>query len=1278
MFQSLRFKIVAVLVILNSVSFLAISLINYGTFNKRMDDQLIRHSLSSLNSTAVHLSELLSLHLKEAERISRSVPLRLQTAEERLAYLRSASPQIDLPIRQIGFASLWGSMTLANGETFRVSGIPAYDSALQGSGAYAAMMLDSTGYPVLWQMVPYYGLDNRLTGVIGFALDAPALLSGQLDAHSDDYRDSSMILIDRETNLLYYKDTSLILKRNYLTDEPAVADFAKRLQNSDQGYGESMLFGRVLKMFYVKVPNTDWYAVYSVSKQEFEAPLRRSLWLNVALIAATVLVLGLFMYGVIQRSILGRLKQVVAVTQRVAAGNFYPRPLAVESRDEMGVLADSVNGMIDNLQELFEPYQAFIRHNQYAMIVTDAHFVITSFNQRATDMLGYRPHEVVGRKSLLLWHDPAQLQERAAYYSDKLQSRVDPDESVLFLPPRKGFLPNWEWTWVSRIGLRFPVSLNTSVIRHPDGTPKGYVLIARDVSEIKQAVATNTRLFAIMDSAHDMIASFDKRGQIFYLNKAGLALLDIESLSESNRHLNKYMSIPMTVRFAEGLSEARTHGYWQDEIDFTTAKGLIQRTSITVVAHQAHDDKEIYYSTIVRDISQLKEIQSQLLSAKEEADRANEAKSSFLARMSHEIRTPLNGIIGLTHLLQRLELTELQASYLDQISVSSDNLLRLLNDILDYSKLEADKLTIENVPFEPEELLHKLSGLFAVLIGPKPVDFIIRSDSRIPDWLIGDPTRLKQILLNLGSNAIKFTNIGLIELSVTAGEVDDRSARLKFSVKDTGIGMTEDQRKRLFKPFVQADEKTSRKYGGTGLGLVISHTLVERMGGALSVASQYQVGSEFSFELSFSVCADRPSADHPQFPGLKLLVLEDENRVAEHWRVLLTSLECETVALSSWRQAQALMKESRWDAIVIDLECGDMHGEETWTAWKTELDAAGVKAIASTTLSGRDALYRLADAYRPEAVLVKPSTPLQVRQALLVITSSSPRTAGPLPSPSAEAAAALETNAAGSADVCPRIWVVDDQEINRIVIQQLLGSQGYTTFMLESGTEAVARIESGEAGVDLILMDLHMPDMDGIEATVRIRKRFGQERLPIVAVTADATPEMHARCREAGMNAIVTKPIEPVVLYACIRQWLPSLGPAPAAPAPAEAESEAGAAASWPNFPELQAAAALQRIGGKAHLYVKLLEKFVAQYADFRHRLEQLLESGETNDAIRLSHSLSGSAGHLGAAAIQEAAAALERSLRSDERVPEALERLYRSLEAGMNAIHRLLESKRS
>jgi len=1272
MFRSLRLKIVIGIILFNMLTFAAMNFINYNTSNRQLNDQLIRHSLTNLESTVTNLNAMLSLRIKEAELLSRSLPDRIETLNERLAFLEREAPKSNLPIRQIGIAGPDGRMVLTDGSIVPVGGTQAFQRALFGIGAFSDMMADSQEYPVLWLMVPYYDTENRPLGVIGLALDSPRIFREQLRLRYDNYKTSTITLIDGDTNVLYDADVSLILRRNYAEDEPNAREFAQQLHDREQGYGEYRLFGQTRKLFFAKLPGLNWYAVYTVAKSEFEAPLRHSVWLNMGLIALTEIVLGAVFYFITHRSIINRLKQVVEVTQNVAAGNFYPQPLQIRSRDEMGTLADSVNGMIDNLQELFEPFQAFIRHNQYAMIVTDDEFAITSFNQRAEQMLGYSEQEVLGRKTLLLWHDREQLRERAAFYSKKLGLPIEPDESVLFLLARKDFLPDWEWIWINRHGIRMLVSLNTSIIRRPDGTTKGYVLIARDISEIKQATAMNTRLLEITESAHDMIASFDMHGNIVYLNRAGHAFLGISALNERNNQLNLYMGLPMAARFAEGLSEARKYGYWQSEIDLVNAAGVVQAASITVVAHLSKDDRDIFYSTIVRDISEQKETQKLLLQAKEEADRANDAKSSFLARMSHEIRTPLNGIIGLTHLLRRSELTGIQADYLRQIADSSHNLLRILNDILDFSKLEADKLALEEAPFRLEELLQRLAGMFSVLLGPKPVDFTIHAEPQIPEWLIGDPTRLEQILLNLGSNAIKFTNIGLIELEIILLEADTDHARLHFSVKDTGIGMTEEQRDKLFMPFVQADEKTSRKYGGTGLGLVISHTLVNRMGGTIAVESEYHVGSAFSFDLVFPIAHPGSASVKPQFPGLKVIVLEDQSRVAEHWRILLSSFGCEAVALSSWETTKVLLDESEWDVVIIDMEAGDMHGEETWTEWKSALDAYGIKTISSTTLLGRDALQQLPDAIKPDAVLVKPSSSLQIQQALQVVGKPNTHKSAIGADSAAYRNSDPDRTNPAFAEPRSRIWVVDDQIINRLVVNQLLSAYGFDAEMMESGSEAVDRAISEPVAPDLILMDLHMPVMDGIEATVIIRERYTADQLPIIALTADVTEDMHARCKESGMNGIITKPIDPEVLFAVLRKHLPSLPPARTIDISGQMHEQ------WPEFAGLDIPLALQRLGGKSKVYLQLLDKFLQQHSQTRSRLARLLDEGDREAATRLVHSLGGAAGHLGAIAIQEAAATLEKNLKNDLKPKEAEENLFQALEAGLEAIENLLRQKRS
>jgi two-component system sensor histidine kinase/response regulator len=1261
MFRSLRYKIVIVLVVINAISFAAMTFINYEISNKQMNKQLISESMTNLNNTITNLNTTLSLHMKEAQLIGRSVPMSFQTIDQKLQYLQAEIVLSNISTIHTGVADLSGVMRMLDGTSLPVESFPAYHKALQGESAYTNPMLDEDGNPVLWLMVPIYNSLNGVQNVIGLAIDSTPFFQNLLSVHTE-YKDSSIVLIDRDTNLLYYRDNSLILKRNYIEEEPLSRNFAEQLRNSNEGYGESKIFGRVLKLFYTKVPGFDWYAILFVSKKEFEAPLRNAMWINVGLIGLTEIILGSILYFITKQGILNRIKQVLAVTQKVASGDFYTQPLPIRSMDEMGTLAISINGMIDNLQNLFEPFQAFIRHNQYAMIVTDARFAITSFNSRAEEMLGYSEHEILYKKTLLLWHDQEQLEERAKFYSEKLKQSITADESVLFVQSHKGFLPDWEWKWINRDGTRILVSLNTSVMRHPDGTIKGYVLIARDISEIKQAVETNTRLMEIMESAHDMIASFDIRGQIFYLNQAGHTFLGIDKLNDQNHRLSLYMPIPTTIRFADGLTEAQRLGFWQSETEFIASNGQIHIASIIVVAHETYGGKDTFFSTIVRDISGQKEIERQLVKAKVEADNANEAKSSFLARMSHEIRTPLNGIIGLTYLLQRTELTEIQGDYLRQVSDSSQNLLHILNNILDFSKMEAAKLTLEHVPFYLEQSLQKLGGMFSVLLGPKPVDFIIHSDPEIPSVLIGDSTRLEQVLLNLGSNAIKFTKNGLIELRISLTELTDEQACLTFTVKDTGIGMTPEQRKQLFIPFVQADEKTSRKYGGTGLGLVISHTLVERMGGKITVQSAYQVGSSFSFRLTFNIGKDKTLQTGFQLPEFNILVLEDHPQVAEHWSQLLTSLGCKVVTLASWEQAKPVLHTLKWDLCMIDMEAGDMHGEETWTMWKNELDSLGIRVISSTTLLGRDALQQLPNALKPSAVLVKPSPSQQVKHTLQYLSEGfTSRTLKEQPF-------ALE---AGEAPIHRgRILVVDDQIINRLVAKQLLEQQGFEVESSESGSEALQLLE--QSSVDLVLMDLHMPEMDGIETTVRIRNRFTSEELPVVALTADVTEEQHIRCLSSGMNDILTKPIQPELLLSVLSRWL-SVKSQLAPYVTVSVDSE-----PWPETPGLNVTLALKRLDGKSKLYFQLLDKFLQQYVDNEQQLTRLLSDGDRKSAIRLVHSLSGASSHLGAFNVHVNASALERALQSNQDVDEEMAELNASLLEVLETIRNLILQKRN
>lgn len=782
-------------------------------------------------------------------------------------------------------------------------------------------------------------------------------------------------------------------------------------------------------------------------------------------------------------------------------------------------------------------------------------------------------------------------------------------------------------------------------------------LLGAGGEDARPAEMNAARLLEITESAHDMVATFDLRGRILYLNKAGLDLLGIDELTETNRHLERYMSVPTTLRLVEGLHVALEQGYWQDESEWVSAGGEHLITSQTVVAHAAEGGDEPYFSTIVRDISDRKEIERQLVLAKQAADEANEAKSAFLARVGHEIRTPLSGIIGLTHLLLRSPVTDVQRDYLRQISASSNNLLHFLNDLLDYSKLEAGQLAFEQAPFRLEDSLERLSGTFAVLLGPKAVDLTIWTEPDVPQVLIGDHVRLEQILLNMTANSIKFTEQGNVSLHVEFAGTRDAEAWIRFTIADTGIGMTPEQQTALFQPYRQADEHTSRNYGGTGLGLVICRSLIERMGGGdIRVRSSLGEGSSFTFELPFRTLDSAAFDDRPQL-GQRVLVLEDNPAMRSHWVNVLKSLGCRAEAVENWALAKKRLADKPWDLLVVDMECGDMHGEFTWDEWKNEADARGVPVVCSTTLPGRDALEALPDDRKPAGVLVKPAARPQILQTFRHLKERTARS---------EVAGAYL--AKPSSRFAGHVLVVDDSAVNRNIAKAMLESHGIETATAEHGAEAIRLL--GQRGFDLILMDLNMSGMGGLEAARRIRRESRWNAVKIAAMSAE--PETHIRslCLQAGMDDVLSKPLDPEALRRLLSRWLPD-----AARSGAGAKHEPSPL-TWPDTDALDIPLALHRLDGKVALYLRLLEHFAVEYSTLSTRLHAALEHGDASEAQRLLHSFRGAAAHLGAVPVAREALLLEESIRLGEPPASAFEQLEQRLLELLSVIETIMRQK--
>jgi len=527
---------------------------------------------------------------------------------------------------------------------------------------------------------------------------------------------------------------------------------------------------------------------------------------------------------------------------------------------------------------------------------------------------------------------------------------------------------------------------------------------------------------------------------------------------------------------------------------------------------------------------------AELRAARDEAQAANAAKSLFLASMSHEIRTPMNAVVGLTHLVLQTQLDDRQRDYLSSVQSSSKALLTLLNDILDYSKIEAGKVTLEQEEFNAEEAIENVGNLFSARIDEAGLELFFEIGPGIPQRLLGDSLRLTQVLNNLVGNAIKFTPRGEIVVGVGVVSRDEWQVELEFKVRDTGIGLSDEQAKKLFQVFGQADASTSRRYGGTGLGLAICHRLVELMGGSLSVTSVLAEGSTFAFTSRFGVPKhDVERMDLHRIRGMRTLVVDGQPTARLLLQQMLLSWRFQVAAAANANEA--LLKLRRADAtvpfelLVVDLKTVGL--ELLQEARGIVLDAAGTPLSMVVLVSGQ-ARERADEAMRslPEAdLLLKPITPSRLFDTIVQVQhggDARPMRQGATKPDLFERLAPIRG---------ARVLLAEDNLVNQQVALAFLSMGGLHATVANNGREAVDLVKSQP--FDIVLMDMQMPEMDGPQAARLIRKMPDAAQLPIVAMTAAAMEGDKQECLAAGMNAHVSKPIDPQELIGALLTWVP-------------------------------------------------------------------------------------------------------------------------------------------